>query len=85
LIDREELEAAGFTVRRQCGIPVDKIDENHYVACDEEAVGELTFEVEDPDLGVTPVNVPVCQGCLDKLTKRYPIEELDTDGAHLLD
>jgi hypothetical protein len=80
-----ELEAAGITVMRFCGIPVAQIDENHYLGCDREAVGELTFIVEDEELGTTPVNVPVCAEHLEELRKEKPIEELDTPGAILLD
>jgi hydrogenase maturation factor HypF (carbamoyltransferase family) len=87
LLNPEELQAAGFTVKKFCGLPVDKIDENHYVACDKEAAGELTFIVEEEDGTEIPINVPVCADCLQELNKdeKYSIQELDNPGGILLD
>lgn len=85
LPNSNELEAAGFIVKKFCGIPVAQLDDNHFLSCDKEAVGELTFIVEDEEMGTTPVNVPVCAGCLEELRKEKPIEELDNPGGILLD
>lgn len=75
------------TIKKFCGIPVGKIDENHFVACDKEAGGELVFIVTNDDESETPVVVPVCDGCLERLQSdgEYSIEELDNPGGILLD
>lgn len=87
MLNFDELESAGVTIKKFCGMPVEQIDENHYVACDKEAVGELTFVVDNEDGSQTPINVPVCEDCLSKMQSdgRFSIEELDNPGGILLD
>lgn len=90
----DELDSSKVTVKKICGMPVGQIDENHYVACDKEAVGELTFIVPlEPDDVMAdgsreiPVNVPVCADCLRRVQGelKVSIQELDTGPGILLD
>lgn len=69
MIDLAELEKAGVTVKKFCGLDVED-----GVGCSEEAVGEIIAQLEDD----IQVPVPVCQGHLEMIMSEFDVERMST-------
>jgi hypothetical protein len=67
LLNLSELEAAGVSVKKFCGLD---IQEN--MGCTGEAVGDIIAEMED---GVQ-IPIPVCEQHLDLIQSNYKVENL---------
>jgi hypothetical protein len=69
MLDLSELENAGVTVKRFCGLDI-----QGNVGCTGEAVGEFIAETED---GIK-VPVPVCEAHRDAIMAEFEVEEPQT-------
>jgi hypothetical protein len=66
LLNLSELEKAGVTVKKFCGLDMNDM------GCTGEAVGDIIAEMED---GVQ-IPIPVCQQHLDVIQSQYDVESL---------
>lgn len=69
MLNLSELEKAGVTVKRFCGLDVQE-----GTGCSEEAVGEIIAQLEND----VQVPVPVCQFHLDMIASEFDVEHLPT-------
>ncbi|QWT29996.1 hypothetical protein SEA_TUNATARTARE_112 [Streptomyces phage TunaTartare] len=69
MIDLAELQKAGVTVKKFCGL-----DAQEGVGCPEEAVGEIIAVMEDD----VEVPIPVCEFHLELIMAEYEVEKLPT-------
>lgn len=67
------------THRRFCGIPVGEY-QGAVVICQNEAIGDLTAELEDGSV----VEVPICGRCADRLNANGRVEGLDSLPASMV-
>ncbi|AXG66212.1 hypothetical protein SEA_ANNADREAMY_102 [Streptomyces phage Annadreamy] len=67
MLDLTDIENRGVTFKKFCGL-----DAEDGVGCTEEAVGDITAELED---GVK-IPVPVCEGHLQELIAAYNVEQV---------
>lgn len=69
MIDLAELEKAGVTVKRFCGLDI-----QGNVGCTGEAVGEVIAVLEDD----VEVPIPVCEAHRDAIMAEFEVEKLPT-------
>lgn len=67
MLNLSELENAGVTVKKFCGLDIQE-----GMGCTGEAVGDIIAEMED---GVQ-IPIPVCQQHLDVIQSKYDVESL---------
>jgi hypothetical protein len=67
LLNLNELEKAGITVRQFCGL-----DEQEDIACSREAVGEIIAQLENGQ----KVPIPICQEHLELIASEFTVENI---------
>lgn len=67
MMNLDDLSKAGVIVKKYCGL-----DREENVGCTEEAVGDITVQLED---GVM-IPIPICQVHLDMIQSDHDIEHL---------